>query len=189
METAAGMTKDTQTSMQSLMQRWAEMRPRVVGSLRARGFAEHDAEDIYQQAIVRAVDAHPSLRRAGAAESWFWTLVHRRATDFARSQSVAVRRHEEVALDTLAVAEEDGAEETCACSLRMIEDLPEGYAGLLRAVDLNGEAVSEAASSFGISANNASVRLHRARRALRARLHEVCGTTSVAACLTCGCEG
>jgi hypothetical protein len=39
-----------------------------------------------------------------------------------------------------------------------------------------------------VTTNNAMVRLHRARRALRSLLQEHCGTTSLRACLSCVCE-
>lgn len=50
-----------------------------------------------------------------------------------------------------------------------------------------GDAVGEVANEPGLTANNATVRLHRARRALRQRIETVCGTCTEHACLDCTC--
>ena len=46
----------------------------------------------------------------------------------------------------------------------------------------------ELADGLGITVNNASVRLHRARRAMRDALCEHCGTDSLRSCQDCPCE-
>jgi RNA polymerase sigma-70 factor (ECF subfamily) len=48
--------------------------------------------------------------------------------------------------------------------------------------------VTEVARELGLNANNAMVRLHRARNALRERLASHCGTTTARSCSDCGCE-
>lgn len=61
-------------------------------------------------------------------------------------------------------------------------------AEIIRRVIVDGIPVTQVAPELGLTPNNAMVRLHRARTALRARLKEHCGTTSVRACSECGCE-
>ena len=59
---------------------------------------------------------------------------------------------------------------------------------MLEQVDLEDRSLDDVARELGITVNNATVRLHRARRALREALAEHCHTTSVRECLDCGCE-
>jgi RNA polymerase sigma-70 factor (ECF subfamily) len=49
-------------------------------------------------------------------------------------------------------------------------------------------AVGHVAAELSITPNNAMVRLHRARTALKARLKEHCGTDNARSCTDCGCE-
>jgi RNA polymerase sigma-70 factor (ECF subfamily) len=171
----------------ALLLRWEVMRSRVIARLLAMGFAEADAEDLFGQALLRGWDARAKLHTPEAAEAWFWRLVQRMAIDAGRAAS----RRRMVPVDEAIEAEaaDPPALEgrTCACSLRLLAALPEGTRDLIRQVDLEGLPVRVAAETAGITANNASVRLHRGRRQLRDRLEAACGTTSVEACLDCGC--
>lgn len=49
-------------------------------------------------------------------------------------------------------------------------------------------AVKDYAAERGISANNAAVRVHRARKALARELAECCGGCASAGCGDCSCE-
>ncbi len=44
------------------------------------------------------------------------------------------------------------------------------------------------ADELGVSANNATVRLHRARRALKKAIKSYCGVDSADACMQCTCD-
>jgi hypothetical protein len=54
-------------------------------------------------------------------------------------------------------------------------------------VVVEGISVSQVAVELDITANDAMVRLHRARTALKAKLKAHCGTTSLSSCADCGC--
>jgi RNA polymerase sigma-70 factor (ECF subfamily) len=78
--------------------------------------------------------------------------------------------------------------ETCACLTRLMTTLKPEYAAILESVDLGGRPLAGAARDLGITSNNASVRLHRARRALRQRVQQSCGTCATHGCLDCDCR-
>jgi RNA polymerase sigma-70 factor (ECF subfamily) len=52
---------------------------------------------------------------------------------------------------------------------------------------MGSSKVQEYAWQVGISSNNASVRLHPARKALRNRLEKICGPCAGAGCFDCTC--
>jgi hypothetical protein len=62
------------------------------------------------------------------------------------------------------------------------------YAEVLRRVDLAEEARETAAAALGITIGNLTVRLHRARQALRRVLELTCETCPIHGYLDCGCE-
>jgi RNA polymerase sigma-70 factor (ECF subfamily) len=76
----------------------------------------------------------------------------------------------------------------CACVSDLIETLKPEYAEALRKVDLAQNDVASYAKDLGITNNNASVRLHRAREALHKQLVLSCGTCATHGCLDCRCD-
>ena len=78
-------------------------------------------------------------------------------------------------------------QETCQCSLAQAQRLPDSYASILALVDAQGFSLVEAAARLDITRNNATVRLHRARKALRNAMEAHCGVTDPQACAACRC--
>ena len=75
----------------------------------------------------------------------------------------------------------------CACGLRLLSTLPAASAAIVHAVDVEGRDPRTVAEELGILTNNLYVRLHRARRSLRALVEEHCGVRSMGPCLDCVC--
>jgi RNA polymerase sigma factor (sigma-70 family) len=63
---------------------------------------EHDAADAYQETVLSALRAYPSLKRADNLKSWFFTIAHHKAIDHHRR--VARRREVDGAVVEPAVA-------------------------------------------------------------------------------------
>lgn len=76
----------------------------------------------------------------------------------------------------------------CECVRDVAATLKPAYAAIVNDVDVEGLSVEESALRAGISANNGSVRLHRARKALAVRLAEVCGVCATHRCVDCDCR-
>jgi RNA polymerase sigma-70 factor (ECF subfamily) len=58
----------------------------------------------------------------------------------------------------------------------------------LRIMDLEEGALSDLAHQAGITAENAAVRVHRARKAFRRQVERSCGTCAEHGCLDCQCK-
>jgi RNA polymerase sigma-70 factor (ECF subfamily) len=165
----------------------AARRAQIVGRVRARVGSEADAEDIFQQALIRAAEHLPDLQDDARLNAWFDAIVRRLTLD--HFSASARRQGREVITDEPPEpAPEREPADVCGCSVRLIDSMRPEYAEIVRRVDLEDATVIEAADALGITANNASVRLHRARAALRVKLVETCGTTSTRACIDCGCD-
>jgi RNA polymerase sigma-70 factor (ECF subfamily) len=76
----------------------------------------------------------------------------------------------------------------CTCVSALLPDLKPEYADIVRAVELDERPIADVALEKGLTANNAAVRLHRARVALRRRVVEVCGACSEHGCVDCTCR-
>lgn len=163
---------------------------RFLEFLRPRVRSSEDAEEILQSAFVKAVEKHESLRSEESAVAWFYRLLRNALADYYRRNDVARRAVESVAesLDEGYAPDPELERTVCACVVDLVGTLKPEYGDLLRRVDLEGASVPEAAAALQISSNNAGVRLHRARTALKTRLEQSCGTCATHGCLDCTCQ-
>ncbi|MBI5767820.1 MAG: sigma-70 family RNA polymerase sigma factor [Verrucomicrobia bacterium] len=152
-----------------------------------------DADDILQQALLRAMTHGGSLRRDERVVAWFYRVLRNALTDHLRKKQADARRAGRV-LDDLRANEagvvtpsHDWETAVCACFGGLLPSLKPRYAELIRRVDLGGEARAEVARDLKLSRAQFDVTLHRARGALRRRLEVFCGACSRESCLACAC--
>lgn len=164
-------------------------RAELVAFVRARVESEAVAEEIVQSAFVRGVEQQEDLRDDESAPAWFYRILRNAIVDHYRRRDARGRALQRLAAEP-EVFEQAGPDErnrTCACVKKLADDLQPGYAEVLNAVDLEGESIADVARRVGITANNATVRLHRARKALRERVLETCQACATHGCVDCTC--
>ena len=76
----------------------------------------------------------------------------------------------------------------CQCFRRLLPLVPEQYREVLEEIDLKRKKPGEVAAKLGLTRNNLTVRLHRARKHLRDALSQNCRACSTHGCLDCTCE-
>jgi RNA polymerase sigma factor (sigma-70 family) len=148
------------------------------------------AEDILQDAFVRGMHKLDTLRSDESAIAWFYRLLRNAVIDHRRRAGTAERR-----LTVFGKEVEDRVEPDadlrgaiCGCVAQLAGTLKEEYAEALRKVDVEEFAIKDFAAAAGITPNNASVRVSRAREALRKQVMRSCGTCAEHGCLDCTCE-
>lgn len=179
------MRKDIHEATASL----AEMHSRFLQFLRGRIGEAAAAEDILQAAYVRALEHEAQLRESDSSVAWFYRILRNAVADHFRQAAVRSRAAEQIAAETMESYELELEAKACACIREAIRALKPGYRDALERVDLGGESVESFAEAAGASANNAYVRLHRARKALARKLMQVCGTCAQHHCTDCACKG
>ncbi len=147
------------------------------------------AEDILQDAFVRGMDKLEALRSDESAVAWFYRLLRNSIIDHHRRSGAAERKlaafgreveeHLEPNLETRGAI--------CKCVSALAATLNDEYADALRTVEVDGLPVKDFAAQAGISANNAGVRVFRAREALRKQVVRSCGTCADHGCWNCTC--
>ncbi len=148
---------------------------------------EAEAEDLLQNGLVKAMERGGEIKDGEKAVAWFYQVLRNVLIDHVRSRHAAAKRDDAWASSTMTLADDPEAERhICACFERMLQAMKPAQAELVRRVELKGEPVAKVAIALGMTANNASVTLHRARAELRAKLMDFCGDC---ACLDhCECE-
>jgi len=161
--------------------------------LTARVGSEADAEDILQYGLLKALQRAGELQDDAKLTAWFYQLLRNAVIDHYRARSSVRRKHDALGEIISSLGEDISAApkgweaQLCGCLGSVVTTLKPQQAELLRRVDLEGESVQAAAKAMGISANNASVALFRARKELRVKLQAFCGACADGACLDCNC--
>lgn len=147
------------------------------------------AEDILQAAFVRGLERAEQLRDDESVVAWFYRVLRNAIIDHHRRVGASDRRLESVAreLDEAQDPPPDERDAICQCVARLVDTLKPEYAAAIRRVELDGLAVKAFAEEADVTANNAAVRLYRARNALREQVRRSCGTCAEHGCVDCKC--
>lgn len=147
------------------------------------------AEDILQAAFVRSLE-----RGAGVQDekvvAWFYRVLRNAVIDYYRQRSGSARAMEVWGRDFTEHHEPEVElhDEICQCVSGLMADLKPEYRDALQMVDLQDKKLSELAEQSQITAENAAVRVHRARKALRRKVEQACGTCAEHGCFDCRCK-
>jgi RNA polymerase sigma factor (sigma-70 family) len=148
-----------------------------------------EAEEVLQAAYVKGLKSREQVADESGIVPWFYRVLRSAMIDHLRRG--AARGRLEAALAAEGEPQEKDAElekAVCQCVKALVPELKPEYAEMVRLVDVEDKPVSEAAASLGLTANNASVRLHRARESLKKSLLSTCGACARHGCVDCSCK-
>ena len=145
-----------------------------------------EVDDVLKTAALRAIQASNSLNDAQRVRAWLYR-IHRNVIHDSMRARARGERLTSPDLDAIPHDLPETETDICACSLNQMQHVRPSYASILALVDAGGASLREAAEQLGISIENATVRLHRARKALHKLMLEHCGVQSVRDCLDCRC--
>jgi RNA polymerase sigma factor (sigma-70 family) len=166
----------------------ARERPRYLAFVRRRVSDDALAEDILQDATLKALERAATLKEQPAFEGWFFRILRNAITDLRRRRGAETRGKD--AFSAQAEHHEDAVERVghaCACVMPLMDGLKEEYRDALTSVEVEGQKVRDFATQQGISSSNAGVRVHRARAALKQQVETTCGVCAAAGCMDCCC--
>lgn len=148
-----------------------------------------EVEDVLQQFYLQVLLQAPRLRQEDSVHAWLRRVLATTISDHFRREAARHRAEADFARKDAAtpVLEEDLETIVCLCLYRLLPLLKPEYAEVLWRVDLLGEARESVAAGLGTTLNNLTVRLYRARRALRRALELTCETCPIHGYLDCGC--
>lgn len=166
-------------------------RHHFMSRLVARLGSVSEAEDVFQDFALKVVTASDRVVSRQAIGSWLRTVLTNTLNDHFRR--LRARRAGEAELQRTVtpedqVANERAADAICECLHDLLQALSPDYRDVLRRIDLGGERIGDVSRSLSLSENAVSVRLFRARRAMRQRLKETCETCPEHGFLRCACN-
>ena len=163
-----------------LMRRYNQRLFRITRSIVTN---DHEAEDIIQDAYVRAYEHLSQFEGRARFSTWLTKIVIYEA--YAR-----VRRVDYQKVDSLSVLEDNGLDlkseerdperQIYTGELRLalekaFDALPDGYRSVFMMREVEGLSTAETAECLEISEENVKTRLHRARASLQRELYSLAG--------------
>lgn len=140
---------------------------RLVGQAGAR------AEDLTQEAFVRAWQALPTFRFESAVSTWLHRLaVNTALMELRARRSRPLADDDEDALDSLSVPDTAGRAVLGRDLERAVATLPPRARAVLVLHDVEGWKHEEIAEELGMAVGSSKAQLHRARGLLRTRIGE-----------------
>ena len=180
MDQAALLERAKQGDLRAFEQLLAEHVPRVRRFARAMCAGSADADDLAQEALLKADLSLRSYRFQAAFSTWLYRVVRNAFLDHNRA---AATRHaardrplgpeDELAADPTPMP--DDALERSRLRAQVwdaLRDLPLEFRTALVLFDLEGMSHEEVAAVEGVALGTVKSRLSRGRALLRARLHE-----------------
>lgn len=145
------------------------------------------AEDLVQEAMTRAIESVKKLRSGEAVLAWFYRILRNAVIDSYRRRSTSIKGLERLSSEPTVDEEPETPQRVCQCVSHLAQDLKPEYAQTLHRVEVEGTPVKALAEELGITANNAAVRLFRARESLRKKVMATCRACAEAGCMDCTC--
>ena len=141
-----------------------------------------EAEDLTQEAFLRAHRERETLKDPGAMLSWLYRIathvaldrLRQRKTRDARQADTDVADVDPPDLDVPSSEKRLEQGEMSTCVQRFLVDLPDTYRSVLLLHDTHGLSAPEIAAALEVSLPTVKIRLHRARRRLKTALEEGC---------------
>lgn len=158
--------------------------------LRSRLGSDEEAEEVLQTAYLKGLKSRARPRGEGSVRAWFFSIVRNALTDHYRRRAARAGAEERAARETpLSARDEDRLEKAvCRCMHDILPTMKPEYGEVLKKAELDEVPLPRLAAKMGLTRNNATVRLHRARRSLKERLLSACGACAVHGCLDCSCK-
>ena len=143
-----------------------------------------DAEDLAQEVFEKAGRGFADFRGQSKISTWLYRIATNTAIDRSRSSAYKQSRNSTAIEDAEEAEIRDGGvcpternvirKEMSDCVREFMDKLPQDYRTILTLGEIREFSNKEIADILGISADNAKVRLHRARNMLRKELDAGC---------------
>jgi RNA polymerase sigma-70 factor (ECF subfamily) len=155
---------------------------RVYRYLRSMVRDDKEAEDLTQESFLRAHRERATLKDPEALLSWLYCIATHVSLDWLRKRAKTAARESRSGLDEIDPPDPGAPsmqhvlerEQMSACVNRFLVDIPDAYRSVILLHDTHGLTGPEIASALDVPLSTVKIRLHRARRRLKAALQAGC---------------
>lgn len=158
---------------------------------RKRMRRSEDAEDAFQDLCLKVIRAAETPEDEQKIDAWLTKVRSNTLIDHYRRRAARQRAeaaYEREPPEVIVPSDPEPFEQPCGCVGDLVKTLPADYAEIIRRVDIAEEPRERIAEDLGLTMNNISVRLHRARRRLKIKIERNCHACCGASSRTCDCR-
>lgn len=152
------------------------------------GIGVAESEDIYQQAVLKAIATDAGAESNEKVSSWFYQILKNTMIDEFRRSKRDLKKINEYALATEKEFDPETVKNLCQCVSGFIEDLPKLEKTILEEHFFNGESFKELAIKHDLKESTLRVKALRAREKLKEALKNSCGMKSMSDAENCECD-
>ena len=139
---------------------------------------ESVADDLAQETFIKIQENLDSVREPERISSWIFRIAHHLCQDHFRGLETSSSQEEIhdglVTLQEIPIQKELEQGEMSRCVQDKLSLLPEGQRSIIIFADIMDFSQQEIADILGLTVENVKVRLHRARKKLKAILEKEC---------------
>jgi RNA polymerase sigma factor (sigma-70 family) len=158
-----------------------------IGFVRSRTGDPELAADLVQECLLKALRADKVPEDAEGVVTWFYRILRNAIIDAHRRSNTREVALEKLLHELPESPEKEDEKSICQCVMKLLPEMSEGDAELLRRIDLEGGSATAIATATNERVNTLNVRLLRARRRLREQVERVCRSCATHGCLDCDC--
>ncbi len=140
------------------------------------------ADDVVQEAMIKAIDKVDSLKDIKALDGWVFRILHNCFYDHLRKQREQVDIDDVVLVDDETPEQLNDRDEMLTGVRQAISQLPVKYREVVTLVDIESFSYAEVAEIIGVPIGTVMSRLNRARQKLKTALeayHPVSGSSEL----------
>lgn len=151
---------------------WLAYQNNLRAFLRSRITNPHDAEDVFQDVLLKSYQALPELRSSASIKPWLFQIAQRAIVDYYRSSA---QRHT-IEVDELWYQQDEPQlqAELMHCLAPFIQRLPEEFVDMMNQVELQGKSQKLFAQEQGVTYSTLKSRVQKGRRLLREQFDLCC---------------
>ena len=138
------------------------------------------ADDLVQETFIRINHNLENVRDAARLQAWIFRIAHNICRDYFRQQGKTANLGLEEISEEPALAKAPTSQKELEqgqmrkCVFGLVNHLPESLRSVIILSDISEFSQREIAEILGITVENVKIRLHRARKKLKALLEEHC---------------
>lgn len=130
-----------------------------------------EVEDLLQSIFVKVYEKHHTLKESGSAKAWLFQIASNAINDYYRKKN---RSLDNDTVSWFSSESGDAINGLSDCIIPFIARLPEESAGLLMAVDIDGESQKHYASRVDVAYSTIKSRVQKARGQLKQLFLDCC---------------
>ena len=132
-----------------------------------------DAEDIYQEVIIKIIEKSDQLQKSQSLKSWLFTIAKNRIIDYYRAKRYGVDI-EEIKIPAEDEEHEDAYQELQGCLNSFIERLPTDYKKIIVQSEIEGKSQKEISENLDINYVTLRSKVQRGRTKIKNMIIDAC---------------